>query len=72
MKIDPKIGIEQTTIRELKILGEIKHRNVIGLRDVFFQENMMYLVLDYMVCDLGKLIDEKVNLNHQDISYIFF
>jgi len=72
MKIDQKIGIEQTTIRELKILGEIKHPNVIGLRDVFVQENMMYLVLDYMVCDLGKLIDEKVNLNHQDISYIFF
>ena len=33
---------------------------------------MIYLVLDYMVCDLGKLIDDKVSLNHQDISYIFY
>lgn len=72
MKIDDKTGIEQTTIRELKILGEIKHENVIGLRDVFVIDNTVYLVLDYMVCDLGKLIDSKnVSLNHQDISYIF-
>ena len=65
MKIDDKVGIEQTTIRELKILEEIKHPNVIGLRDVFAQDNLIYLVLDYMVCDLGKLIDSKnVSLNH--------
>jgi serine/threonine protein kinase len=35
MKIDEKVGFEQTTIRELKILGEIRHPNIIGLRDVF-------------------------------------
>ena len=40
---------------------------------MFVHDNMVYLVLDYMVCDLGKLIDSKnVSLNHQDISYIFY
>jgi serine/threonine protein kinase len=66
-------GIDFTSIRELKILREVRHNNVIGLRDVFAEKGSLFMALEYMVCDLGKLIDtSNISLNHQEISYIFY
>lgn len=73
MQINDVTGIDFTSIRELKILKEINHENIIGLRDVFAEDGALFMALDYMVCDLGKLIDTgSVSLNHQEISYVFY
>ena len=73
MQIHELTGIDFTSIRELKILREVRHENVIGLRDVFAEDGSLFMALEYMVCDLGKLVDtSNVSLNHQEISYIFY
>lgn len=68
MKIHELTGIDFTSIRELKILREVseaKHENVIALRDVFAENGSLFMALEYMVCDLRKLVDtSNVSLNH--------
>lgn len=65
MQINDQTGIDFTSIRELKILREVEHENVICLRDVFAEDGALFMALDYMVCDLGKLIDTaNISLNH--------
>ena len=72
MKIHKLTGIDSTSIRELKIMKEIKHPNIIRLKDVFVEQFELFMALEYMVCDLGKLIDTKtVPMNNKDIKLIF-
>lgn len=36
------------------------------------EENSIFMGLEYMVCDLAKLIDSKeISLNNRDIGFIF-
>lgn len=39
MKVDQKYGVEFTTVREIKLLGQINHPSIISLKKVFFEEN---------------------------------
>ena len=48
-------GINRTALREIKLLQELKHENIIELVDVFGQKSNISLVLDFMETDLGGL-----------------
>ena len=50
-------GVPSTTIREISVLREIDHRNVVQLKDVIMCPNKMYLVFEYLEMDLKKKID---------------
>ncbi|MCL4139181.1 UNVERIFIED_CONTAM: hypothetical protein GTU68_039377 [Idotea baltica] len=45
-------GINRTALREIKLLQEIHHPNVIGLFDVFGYKSNVSLVFDFMDTDL--------------------
>lgn len=65
-------GIDFTSIREIKILKAIDHPNIVKLKDVFVENDNIYLAMECLVCDLAKLIDdEKVTFTEEDISDIF-
>lgn len=65
-------GIDFTSIREIKILKAIEHPNIIKLKDVFVEKENIYLAMECLVCDLGKLIDDtKVTFTEDDIVDIF-
>ncbi|KAI6223466.1 Cell division protein kinase 7 [Aphelenchoides besseyi] len=49
-------GINRTALREIKLLQEIQHDNVITLRDVFGRRTNIQLVFDFMDTDLENLI----------------
>lgn len=49
-------GISMEAIRELKLLAELHHPNVIGLLDVFHSSSNVSLVLEYMTGDLEAII----------------
>lgn len=50
-------GVPSTTIREISVLREIDHPNVVQLKDVIMCPSKMYLVFEYLEMDLKKKID---------------
>jgi cyclin-dependent kinase 7 len=52
-------GVNRTALREIKLLQEVHHDNVITLRDVFGRRTNIQLVFDFMETDLENLIREK-------------
>ena len=52
-------GIDFTTLREIKILQEIKHDNIIRLTDVFHIKTTTFMAMELMETDLWQLIIAK-------------
>ena len=50
-------GVPSTTIREISVLREIDHKNVVKLKDVIMCPTKMYLVFEYLDLDLKKKMD---------------
>ncbi|KAI8099509.1 kinase-like domain-containing protein [Halteromyces radiatus] len=51
-------GVPTTAIREVALLKEIQHHNVIRLIDLIYFDTTIYLVFDYCDVDLRKYMDE--------------
>lgn len=51
-------GIPSTAIREISLLKELKHPNVVALQDVIMEENRLYLIFEFLSCDLKKYLDK--------------
>ena len=50
-------GVPSTAIREISLLKEINHPNVIRLKDLVYGENRLYLIFDYLDHDLKKYLE---------------
>jgi len=50
-------GVPSTAIREISLLKELVHPNVVLLEDVLMQENKLYLVFEFLSMDLKKYMD---------------
>ncbi|OXU22572.1 hypothetical protein TSAR_015507 [Trichomalopsis sarcophagae] len=55
---EAKDGINRTALREIKLLQELKHENIIGLLDVFGHKSNVSLVFDFMDTDLEVIIKD--------------
>ena len=53
---EAKDGINRTALREIKLLQEIHHENIINLIDVFGHKSNVSLVMDFMDTDLEIII----------------
>eukprot|EP00111_Clytia_hemisphaerica_P019249 TCONS_00056846-protein len=51
-RTEVKDGINRTALREIKLLQEISHPNIIGLLDVFGHKSSISLVFEFMETDL--------------------
>merc|ERR1719197_2361896 len=75
MKLDTQEeGVPSTAIREIALLKELSHSNVVRLLDVFCKPNKLVLVFEYLENDLtkymksmnGRLVPSTVkNLSYQ-------
>ncbi|KAJ3160556.1 TFIIH complex serine/threonine-protein kinase subunit kin28 [Geranomyces variabilis] len=54
-----KDGMDKSAIREVKVLQELKHPNVIELIDVFSYKTNLNAVLEFLDCDLEVIIKNK-------------
>lgn len=53
-------------------MKETNHPNIIRLRDVYIENKSVFLAMDYMVCDLARLLsDKKHAMTEGDIVHIF-
>ena len=50
----------------------MQHANIIQLKDIFVDNNCIYLAMECLVCDLGKLIDdERAVFAEEDVVDLF-
>lgn len=50
-------GVPSTAIREISLLKELQHANIVALEDVLMQENKLYLVFEFLSMDLKRYMD---------------
>ncbi|KAL8622789.1 Cyclin-Dependent Kinase 7 [Nucella lapillus] len=68
-RVEAADGINRTALREIKLLQELSHPNIIGLLDVFGQKSNVSLVFDFMETDLEIVIkDSKIVLTAAHIK----
>ncbi|XP_021888334.1 cyclin-dependent kinase D-2 isoform X1 [Carica papaya] len=64
-----KEGLNFTALREIKLLKELKHPNIIELIDAFPDKGNLHLVFEYMQTDLEAVIrDRNIFLSPADIK----
>lgn len=62
-------GINRTALREIKLLQELSHENVIALLDVFGHKSNVSLVFEFVNTDLEVIIkDQKIVLTPANIK----
>ena len=62
MKIDiENEGIPSTALREITILKELNHKNILKIIDVVCEENELYLLFEYLDYDLQKYMQMALN-----------
>lgn len=68
---DDREGVPATTIREISLLKNLQHPNIIALYQVIYTDNKLYLVFEYAETDLKKYLDrlrkEKKSLPLQQV-----
>jgi len=53
-------GVPSTAIREISLLKELQHPNIVSLQDVIMQENRLYLIFEFLTMDLKKYLDSAI------------
>jgi len=63
-------GIHFTVLREIKVMRELTHPNIMTIKDVFVDGDFINLVMPYMVTDLRKLLEKRIRLNEAQVKCI--
>mmetsp|Transcript_2863 Transcript_2863/g.8167 ORF Transcript_2863/g.8167 Transcript_2863/m.8167 type:complete len:301 (-) Transcript_2863:498-1400(-) len=56
--MDAEEGVPSTAIREISLLKDLTHENVVALRDVIYRESKLFLVFPYLEKDLKRYMEE--------------
>jgi len=63
-------GVPSTAIREISLLKELQHPNIVFLEDVVMQESKLFLVFEYLNMDLKKYLDSFGNEEYLDKALV--
>lgn len=64
-------GVPFTAIREVSILKELKHNNIITLHDIIYARRTLTLVFEFVDRDLSRYMDECDHKVHVDNIRLF-
>lgn len=73
--LDSEEGTPSTAIREISLMKELKHENIVALHDVIHTESKLMLVFEYMDGDLKRYMDtqgERGALKHSTIKSFMY
>jgi non-specific serine/threonine protein kinase len=62
--LDPEEGAPSTAIREISLMKELKHPNILRLMDIIHTENKLVLVFEHMDQDLKRYMDTTARSTH--------
>ena len=65
-------GIPSTAIREISLLQELRHPNIIELLDIVHGESKLYLSFEYFNLDLKKYLDRRGALPPLRVKSLMF
>lgn len=63
-------GVPSTALREISILRELRHPNIVELKDVVCSENKLYLIFEYLELDLRKFLETQTQNENLDLELI--
>ncbi|KAL7989635.1 hypothetical protein Chor_012301 [Crotalus horridus] len=63
-------GVPSTAIREISLLKELNHPNIVKLLDVIHTENKLYLVFEFLHQDLKKFMDSSTSISGVELPLI--
>ncbi|RAK97684.1 negative regulator of the PHO system [Aspergillus ibericus CBS 121593] len=70
--LDTEEGTPSTAIREISLMKELHHENILSLHDVIHAENKLMLVFEYMDKDLKRYMDTHGQLEpHVIKSFVY-
>jgi cyclin-dependent kinase 18 len=64
IRLESEEGAPCTAIREVSLLRDLKHANVVTLHDIIHTERTLTLVFEYCESDLKAYMDDNGNLLH--------
>lgn len=67
IRLEREEGVPFTAIREISLLKELKHNNIITLHDIIYTSKALTLVFEYVEQDLSRYMDEcdhKINIHN--------
>ena len=53
-------GVPSTAIREISILKELQHPNIVQLLDVIMTQQKLYLVFEFLEMDVKRYLDHQL------------
>ncbi|THD26613.1 Cyclin-dependent kinase [Fasciola hepatica] len=59
-------GVPSTAIREISLLKELQHPNIVNLEQVIMDNGRLYLVFEYLNVDLKRYLDDHGRKNRLD------
>jgi len=63
--LDEDEGVPSTAIREISLLKDLVHPNIVGLKDVVYSDSKLYLVFQYLDYDLKAFMDLQEKQSQQ-------
>ncbi|XP_036294293.1 cyclin-dependent kinase 1 isoform X2 [Pipistrellus kuhlii] len=63
-------GVPSTAIREISLLKELRHPNIVSLQDVLMQDSRLYLIFEYLSMDLKKYLDSIPSGQFMDAALV--
>ena len=67
-------GVPSTAIREISVLKELQHENIVSLLDVVHNNSKLFLVFEYLDLDLKRYMDsvKQHGLSPQHVKVFIF
>ncbi|KAJ8984054.1 hypothetical protein NQ317_008780 [Molorchus minor] len=59
-------GVPSTAIREISLLKELRHPNIVLLEDVMMEEKSLYIIFEFLSMDLKKYLDKIESGQYMD------
>lgn len=67
ISMDADVGVPSTALREISLLKELYHPNIVQLQEIIHGTNCLHLVFEHIEQDLKNFIDTRARLKNDSL-----